>query len=167
MNFALKNITRYCEQQTSPHSDLLYQLERETNLKTLAPQMMSGHLQGQLLSILSKLIQPSVAVEIGTFTGYAALCIASGLASNGKLYTMEVNEELEHFIRKYIAKAQMQDKIELSIGDATKIIPNLPTPLCYCPFGMGLILFGNCRDSYPKYIANHGVVFVRARDLIL
>ena len=128
MNFALKNITKYCERHTTPHSELLNQLERETNLKTLAPQMMSGHLQGQLLSMLSDLLQPTVAVEIGTFTGYAALCIAHGLAPNGKLYTMEVNEELEYLIRKYFDKAQMQDKIELSIGDAATIIPNLPSP---------------------------------------
>ena len=128
MNFALKNITKYCERLTTPHSDLLYQLERETNLKTLAPQMMSGHLQGQLLSMLSELIQPTVAVEIGTFTGYAALCIARGLTPNGKLYTIEVNEEMEYLIQKYIDKAEMQDKIELLIGDAATIIPSLPNP---------------------------------------
>ncbi len=160
MNFALKNITRYCEQQTSPHSDLLYQLERETNLKTLAPQMMSGHLQGQLLSILSKLIQPSVAVEIGTFTGYAALCIASGLASNGKLYTMEVNEELEHFIRKYIAKAQMQDKIELSIGDATKIIPNLPTPFDLVFIDAGKRFYAEHFDLIINKVRPGGIILV-------
>ncbi len=95
MNFSLKKLTTYCETHTTPQSDVLYQLERETHLKTLAPQMMSGTLQGQFLRFLSHLIQPTIALEIGTFTGYAALCIAQGLAKDGLLHTIEVKEELE------------------------------------------------------------------------
>ena len=160
MNFALKNLTKYCERLTTPHSALLYQLERETNLKTLAPQMMSGHLQGQLLSMLSKLIQPTVAVEIGTFTGYAALCLASGLAKNGKLYTMEVNEELEYLIRKYIDKAQMQDKIELTIGDAAEIIPNLPSPFDLVFLDAGKRFYADHFDLVIDKVRSGGMILV-------
>ncbi len=160
MNFALKNLTKYCERLTTPHSALLYQLERETNLKTLAPQMMSGHLQGQLLSMLSKLIQPTVAVEIGTFTGYAALCLASGLAKNGKLYTMEVNEELEYLIRKYIDKAQMQDKIELTIGDAAQIIPNLPSPFDLVFLDAGKRFYADHFDLVIDKVRSGGMILV-------
>ena len=128
MNFALKKITRYCEAHTTPHNTLLKELERETHLKTLAPQMMSGHLQGQLLNLLSHLVQPKIALEIGTFTGYAALCIAQGLPANGKLYAIEVKEELAYLIRKYIARSEAVAKIDLLIGDATQIVPTLPSP---------------------------------------
>jgi len=128
MNFALKKLTRYCEAHTTPHTALLQELERETHLKTLAPQMMSGHLQGQLLSLLSKLVQPKIALEIGTFTGYAALCIAQGLPKEGKLYTIEVKEELEYIIRKYIERSGVAEKIELLMGDAAQIVPTLASP---------------------------------------
>lgn len=160
MNFALKNITRYCERLTTPHSALLYQLERETNLKTLAPQMMSGHLQGQLLSMLSTLVQPAVAVEIGTFTGYAALCLARGLAVGGKLYTMEVNEELEYLIRKYIDKAQMQDKIELTIGDAANIIPTLPEPFDLVFLDAGKRFYADHFDLVIDKVRSGGLILV-------
>ena len=160
MNFALKNITKYCERLTTPHSDLLYQLERETNLKTLAPQMMSGHLQGQLLSMLSELIQPTVAVEIGTFTGYAALCIARGLTPNGKLYTIEVNEEMEYLIQKYIDKAQMQDKIELLIGDAAEIIPSLPSPFDLVFIDAGKRFYASHFDLVIDKVRSGGMILV-------
>ena len=160
MNFALKNITKYCERHTTPHSKLLYQLERETNLKTLAPQMMSGHLQGQLLSMLSELIQPTIAIEIGTFTGYAALCIARGLASNGKLYTIEVNEEMEYLIRKYIDKAQMQDKIELMIGDAAGIISSLPSPFDLVFIDAGKRFYASHFDLVIDKVRSGGMILV-------
>lgn len=119
-------LTAYCEAHSSPQSPLLYELERETHLKTLAPQMMSGHLQGRLLSLLSSLLQPQVILEIGTFTGYAALCMAEGLADGGRLHTIEANEELAPFIRRYIKKAQLEERIQLHIGKAQEVIPNIP-----------------------------------------
>ena len=115
----------YCIAHTSLEPPLLYELERETYLKTLAPQMSSGHLQGQFLRFLSKMKQPKTILEIGTFTGYSAICLASGLKENGVLHTIEVNEELESIIMKYVEKAQLQDKIKLHIGDAKTIIPKL------------------------------------------
>ena len=125
MNFALKKLTKYCEAHSFQPSTVLHELERETNLKTLAPQMLSGHLQGALLSLLSKMQQPKTALEIGTFTGYAAICIAQGLADDGVLHTIEANEELAYLIRKYIAKAELEDKIQLHLGKAEVIIPTL------------------------------------------
>ena len=127
MNFALKKLLQYCEKYTTEPSQLLYELERETHLKTLAPQMLSGHLQGQLLSLLSQLVQPQTILEIGTFTAYATICLAKGLASNGILHTIEANEELAYLIRKYIQKAGLEEKVQLHIGDAKKIIPQLAT----------------------------------------
>jgi len=116
----------YCEAHSSPPDPVLYELERETNLKTLAPQMASGPLQGQFLTLLSQLLRPETILEIGTFTGYAAICLAKGLAPGGKLHTIEVNEELEYISRKYFEKAGLSDKIIPHTGDAKQIIPTLP-----------------------------------------
>lgn len=118
-------LEQYCEQHTSPLSIVLYELERETHLKTLAPQMLSGRLQGQLLRFLSLLRRPKVILEIGTFTGYSALCLAEGLAEDGILHTIEANPEMEYLIRKYVARAGMEDCIQLHIGKAEEVIPGL------------------------------------------
>ncbi len=115
----------YCIAHSTLQPPVLYDLERETYLKALAPQMLSGHLQGQFLRLLSKLKQPSTILEIGTFTGYSAICLASGLKEGGILHTIEVNEELEDMILKYVRIANLQDKIKLHIGDAREIIPEL------------------------------------------
>jgi predicted O-methyltransferase YrrM len=118
-------IHEYCQAHTTPQSQLLYDLERETHLKTLAPQMLSGHLQGAFLRLLSQLMRPKCILEIGTFTGYAAICLAQGLAADGQLHTIEANSELEYLIRKYVNRANLQEKIQLHIGKAEKIIPKL------------------------------------------
>jgi len=119
---------QYCEEYSNAPDPVLYELERETYLKTLAPQMMSGAVQGRLLQLLSQLKQPKLALEIGTFTGYAAICLARGVADGGTLHTIEVNPELEYLIRKYLQKAGLQDRVELHIGDAMQLIPSLPAP---------------------------------------
>ncbi len=121
-------ITTYCEAHSSPQPPLLYELERETYLKTLAPQMISGHLQGRLLGLLSSLLQPKVILEIGTFTGYATLCLAEGLPEDGCLHTIEANEEMGPMIRRYIQKAKLEHKVQLHIGKAEEVIPNLTDP---------------------------------------
>jgi len=115
----------YCIAHTTLEPPLLYELERETYLKTLAPQMASGHLQGQFLRFISKLKKPETILEIGTFTGYSAICLASGLKEKGNLHTIEVNEELEEMVLKYVEKAKLENKIKLHIGNAKEIIPNL------------------------------------------
>lgn len=118
-------IMEYCEAHSSPPSPLLYDLERETYLKTLAPQMMSGHIQGRLLSLLSSLLQPKVILEIGTFTGYAALCMVEGLPEDGILHTIEANEELGPLFQRYIKRAKLENKIQPHIGKAEEVIPTI------------------------------------------
>ena len=125
MKDLLDQLSDYCEAHTTPQATTLYELERETHLKTLSPQMLSGHLQGQLLAFISKIHRPKTILEIGAFTGYAAICLAQGLQEGGLLHTIEVNVELEYLIRKYIALAGLKDKIELHMGDALEIIPKL------------------------------------------
>ncbi|MEM9991031.1 MAG: class I SAM-dependent methyltransferase [Bacteroidota bacterium] len=131
MKKALHHITQYCTEHTSLPSTVLHELERETWLKTLAPQMLSGHLQGQLFRFLSQMIRPRNVLEIGTFTGYTAICLAAGLPAGGQLHTVEVNEELEYLIRKYIQKADLTEKIQLHIGSAKDIVPNLDAQLVF------------------------------------
>ena len=121
-------IFEYCEQYSEAPEKVLYELERETHLKTLAPQMLSGPLQGQLLRMLSQLQQPQSVLEIGTFTGYATICLARGLAPDGILHTIEVNPELEYLIRKYLNKAGLEEQVQLHIGDALEVVPTLPGP---------------------------------------
>jgi len=118
-------IENYCEAHTSKESDLLYQLDRETHLKVLNPRMLSGRLQGKFLSMISKMIKPKNILEIGTYTGYSALCLAEGLPANGELHTIEIDEELEEMITKYFNLSKHKDKIDLHIGNALKIMPML------------------------------------------
>ena len=110
MNLPNDEINRYCEEHTSPEGDLLTTLSRETYLKMLMPNMLSGHLQGRLLAMISKMINPSHILEIGTFTGYSSICMAEGLKTNGKLFTIDINEELESTVRHYIEKSGNGDK---------------------------------------------------------
>ena len=121
----LRQLTRFCESFTSPPGDVLYELERETHLKTLAPQMASGRLQGQFLRFISLMMRPRRVLEIGTFTGYSAICMAEGLAEDGLLHTIEANAELAHFGEKNFAKAGFSEKIIPHIGNAFEIIPIL------------------------------------------
>jgi len=115
----------YCLAHSSPLGKTLHDLERETHLRTLGPQMLSGEYQGQLLRFLSLMIRPKRALEIGTFTGYTAICMAEGLAEHGMLHTVEANDELGWLIRKYVDAAGMADKIVLHLGDAATVVPTL------------------------------------------
>ena len=115
-------IQHYAEQHSSPEPPLLAQLTRETHVQLLMPRMSSGHSQGRLLSMLSHLIRPRRILEIGTFTGYAALCLAEGLAPDGLLHTIEINPERESRIRRYVAVAGLTDKVRLHIGPAHEVL---------------------------------------------
>lgn len=119
------NIEDYILQHTDPEPEYLTQLNRETWIRMLNPIMCSGHLQGRVLSMLCKMIQPVHALELGTFTGYSALCIAESLPENGKLDTIENDDELEEFILRNFEKTPFEDKINLLIGNALDIIPTL------------------------------------------
>lgn len=105
--------------------EYLARINRKTHLRMINPRMLSGHLQGRMLSMLSKMIQPDCILEIGTFTGYSALCLAEGLSAKGKLHTIERDDELEDFILENINGSDYKDKIELHIGDAIALIPQM------------------------------------------
>ncbi len=125
MDFLDKKIEDYALLFTSPENKIMNELNRETHLNKLQPRMLSGHLQGSFLKMLSKMIRPKNILEIGTYTGYSAIALASGLQENGKLTTVEFNEEHEAIARKYFEKAGLTNKIELIIGNAVEIIPAL------------------------------------------
>lgn len=121
-------IQRYADQHTSPESPLLAKLNRETHVQLLHARMLSGHAQGRLLSMISHMVRPRRVLELGTFTGYAALCLAEGLAPDGELHTIEFNPELEDRIRRYIAAAGLAERLHLHIGMAAQILPTLAGP---------------------------------------
>nr|WP_225986616.1 O-methyltransferase [Rufibacter sp. LB8] len=119
------DLQAYAEAHTSPESDLLRQLNRETHLHVLKPRMLSGHLQGRTLAMFSRMLRPRRVLEIGTYTGYSALCLAEGLTEDGVLHTIDVNDELEDMVRGYVEKAGFSQKIIQHLGQAADIIPTL------------------------------------------
>lgn len=125
MEFLDQKLDDYISNHSSAESDLLKELNRETHAKILQPRMLSGHLQGRVLSMLSHMIKPKRVLEIGTYTGYSALCLAEGLAEGGQLHTIDLNEELKKMIEQYVAKAGLSDQIQLHIGNALDIAPKL------------------------------------------
>ncbi len=125
MDFLPKEINNYCEEYSQKEDDVLYDLNRKTNQKILRPRMLSGHLQGQLLTMFSNMISPSKILEIGTYTGYSAICLARGLKKDGVLHTIDINEELEYFAREYFEKANLSKQIISHVGNAMDILPKL------------------------------------------
>jgi caffeoyl-CoA O-methyltransferase len=121
----MMNIEQYILEHIDKEEDVLYELNRQTHLKILQPRMLSGHLQGKILEMLSKMISPKNILEIGTFTGYSAICLSKGLQNGGVLDSIEIDDELEFIIRTYFEKAGVSNKINLFIGDALQIIPQL------------------------------------------
>ena len=118
-------LDKYISEHTSPEGDYLYRLFRATHVEILAPQMASGHVQGRFLKFLVKMIKPKRILEIGTFTGYSAICMSEGLDADGKIYTFEVEDELEDFTRKWIDGSEHGSKIVFTIGNALEIVPIL------------------------------------------
>ena len=119
------NIFDYIEQHSSPESDVLKRITRSTHLEVINPRMLSGHVQGRVLSMISQMIQPQRILELGTFTGYSALCLAEGLTEDGKLITIEHNDEMEPSIRRNLGLTPLGEKIELVIGDAIEVLMGL------------------------------------------
>ena len=125
MDFIDPSIEAYALEHSEKESDLLFNLNRQTHLKVLQPRMLSGHLQGRILSFLSSAIKPKNILEIGTYTGYSALCMAEGLSKNGKLVTIDKNIELETMVKKYINDSSYKNQIEFINADAIDVIPTL------------------------------------------
>ena len=127
MNFLSEPLDKYITNHSEDEPELLQQLSRETFQKILQPRMLSGHYQGRVLSMFSKLVNPKNILEIGTYTGYSALCLAEGLQRDGELHTIDVNEELVDFQRKYFDASNYGKQIHQHLGDALEIIPSLNT----------------------------------------
>lgn len=125
MDIIDKDIQQYAEKHTSEESALLKKINRDTQAQVLMPRMLSGHLQGRVLSMISCMIQPQIVLEIGTFTGYSALCMAEGLKENGKVITIDINEELHDRVNGYLKESSLQHRIDYRIGDASTIIPQI------------------------------------------
>ena len=129
MEFLEKNLAEYCENHTSPESELLSKLNRDTHIKVVSSRMLSGHLQGRVLSFISKLQKPTFIVEVGTYTGYSALCLAEGLSENGKLLSIDVNEETSYYAQSFINQSVYKNKIDLVVADAKAVIPDIAEPI--------------------------------------
>ena len=125
MEFIDPLLDKYVCEHTATESDLLKKINRETHLEVLQPRMLSGHLQGRVLSMFSKMIQPERLLEIGTYTGYSALCLAEGLTPNGKLVSIDINEELAPRVRSYFSTSEFSEQIDYKIGAAMELIPSL------------------------------------------
>lgn len=145
MNFLPEKIDAYAVAHTQAEPELLQQLSRETWQKVLAPRMLSGHFQGRILSMLSKLTQPKNILEIGTYTGYSALCLAEGMRYEGVLHTIDINEELFDLQRKYFDKSPWASQIIQHTGNALEIIPTLDE-------SFDLVFIDADKQNYPNYL---------------
>lgn len=119
------NIEQYILSRIDEEGDLLKQLNRDAHVNLLKPRMLSGHLQGRMLKMFCRMVQPKYILELGTYTAYATLCLAEGAVDDAEIHTIEVNDELEDFILKYLHKTKLRDKIHLHLGDAMQIIPKI------------------------------------------
>ncbi|HEX6890878.1 MAG TPA: O-methyltransferase [Chryseolinea sp.] len=144
MEILNEDLLHYSEQHTTGESPLLKAINRDTHAKVLMPRMLSGHLQGRVLSMISKMIQPKLILEIGTYTGYSAICLAEGLAADGTLITIDINEELEEKVRTYFDEAGISAKVQYRIGDATKIVSTLEGPF-------DLVFIDADKENYSRY----------------
>lgn len=139
-----EQLQAYAEEHTSPENNLLKTINRETHAKVLKPRMLSGHLQGRFLALVSHMIKPLRILEIGTYTGYSALCMAEGLRDEGKLITIDINEELEETVRDHFSKAGLASKIDYRIGNALEIIPTLNEKF-------DLVFIDADKENYARY----------------
>jgi predicted O-methyltransferase YrrM len=140
MEFISEELDNYCCVHTTAENELLAKLNRETHVKILQPRMLSGHFQGRLLSLISKLMQPKRILEIGTYTGYSALCMAEG----GKIITIDVNAQLEGFVRPFFEKSDYNSKIDYRIADAMQLIPQLDEEF-------DIVFIDADKRNYPNY----------------
>jgi len=144
INFIDDNILNYSISKSEKESKLLNDLYRETYLKVLNPRMISGHYQGRILSLISKIISPKKILEIGTYTGYSAICLCEGMDKDGILHTIDNNKELVKIQNKYFKKANLKDKIIQHSGDAKNIIPSIDEEF-------DIVFIDADKESYPEY----------------
>ncbi len=137
-------LEQYILEHIEKEPEVLRELFRETHVNIYHPRMLSGHLQGRVLKMLCEMIRPRNILEIGTYTGYSAICFAEALDGNGKIHTIEINDELEEFIRFYLKKAGVENKVQLYFGDALKIIPSINTEF-------DLVFIDGDKKQYSEY----------------
>jgi caffeoyl-CoA O-methyltransferase len=149
-----KNLDRYIRDHSTPEDKVLEDLYRQTNLYVVNPNMVSGHIQGKLLEMLSHMIHPSVILEIGTYTGYSAICLSRGLTPGGKLHTIEINDELREMSSRYFDLAGVSDKVILHTGRAQDVVPTLN-------FIFDLVFIDGDKREYCEY---YNLVFDKVRE---
>lgn len=154
MEFISKELDAYVCSHTENEPEILKELNRETHLNVLKPRMLSGHFQGRVLSMLSHMIQPKDILEIGTYTGYSAICLAEGLSEGGHLLTIDNNEELADLCKRYFQKAGMSENIKQLLGDATEIVPGLKRDF-------DIIFIDADKSNYINY---YNMVFEKVRS---
>lgn len=137
-------INKYIENHSSPAGSILERIERDTFIRSIYPRMLSGHLQGRFISMISKMIRPKFILEVGTFTGYSAICLSEGLMTNGQIHTIEISEELKTQNQKYFEEAGIAEKVTTYFGNALKIIPQLGIQF-------DLIFIDADKINYPIY----------------
>tara|TARA_R110002050_G_scaffold204327_1_gene339631 strand:+ start:123277 stop:123918 length:642 start_codon:yes stop_codon:yes gene_type:complete len=153
MNFLDEELDNYVVNHTENEPAILNELNRKTWIEILNPRMIAGHFQGRVLSMLSHMIQPTNVLEIGTFTGYSAICWGEGLAKNGEIHTIDINEELEELASSYVAKSGLTDKVHFHIGNAIEIIPTLEKE-------WDLVFLDADKSNYSNY---YNLVFDRVK----
>jgi caffeoyl-CoA O-methyltransferase len=158
MHFLSEKLDDYVTQHSEDEPELLAKLNRETHQKILQPRMLSGHFQGRVLSMLSKLIRPKNILEIGTYTGYATLCLAEGLVKDGSIDTLDIEEELVDFQRKYFDKSQWSSQITQHLGNALEIIPTLTKKY-------DLVFIDADKENYINYF--HMILPIMNKDGII
>ncbi|TXC78450.1 O-methyltransferase [Luteibaculum oceani] len=145
MEFLDNKLQEYANNHSSKEPQLLYELNRETYQKVLQPRMLSGHFQGRLLSMISHMLKPKNILEIGTYTGYSALCMAEGLQKGGELHTIDLNDELQPYLEKYFGKSEFGNQIKMHWGNALEIIPKIK-----CEFD--LVFIDADKENYSAYL---------------
>ncbi|MBC3757328.1 O-methyltransferase [Hyunsoonleella sp. SJ7] len=144
MHFIPEDLDEYVVAHSEDEPELLQQLNRETNQKILQPRMLSGHYQGRVLSMISKLVSPKNILEIGTYTGYSALCLTEGMQADGELHTIDIDEELYDFQRKYFDKSAYGNQIIQHLGNALEIVPELELTF-------DLVFIDADKENYSNY----------------
>lgn len=158
MKLLAEEIESYAAKHSSPESEVLSKLNRETHLKIMMPQMLSGHIQGNFLKMMSHMVRPQNILEIGTYTGYSAICLAQGLQENGTLFTIDINAELEDMCRRYFDEAQLTSKIDYRIGNALDIIPSIKEKFDLVFIDADKINYSNYYDLVFDQVRNGGFI---------
>jgi len=158
MEFISQELLDYCQDHTSQEDELLQHIVRETNAKVLMPRMLSGQLQGKTLEMFTKMLNPDVILEIGTYTGYSAVCMARGLSQNGKLITLDINDELEEMVRGFFQKGGLTDKIDYRLGNALELIPQLTGEFDMVFIDADKINYGKYYDLVIDRVKKGGII---------